>query len=336
MMDTPSRLLRLLGLLSSRAWWGAADLAAETGVTERTVRRDVTRLRDLGYPVEATSGRHGGYTLGRGGHLPPLVLDDDEAVAVALGLRAAAGGATGAESAALSALAKLDQVLPARLRERVAAVAAVTVGLRGPGVPEVDLDQLVTAGLACRRPERLRFTYQAADDVRSERHVEPYNLVYTDRFWYLVAFDLGRTDWRTFRVDRMTELHLTNARFAPVVDPPDAAAQVSRGVALGAYEHQVTVRLAVTPDRAAALLPPTVAVLEADTETTTLARIGGDPDWIARYLAGLDCDFEVLDSPPVRAELVALGRRLARRHRASSRGGGSGGQGATGPPLSGR
>ena len=311
----PSRLLRLLGLLSSRAWWSAGELAAETGVTERTVRRDVTRLRDLGYPVEATTGRHGGYTLGRGGHLPPLVLDDDEAVAVALGLRTAAGGATGSESAALSALAKLDQVLPARLRERVAAVAAVTVGLRGPGLPEVDLDQLVTAGLACRRPERLRFTYRAADDAASERHVEPYRLVYTDRYWYLVAFDPDRDDWRTFRVDRMSELHLTNARFTPRADPPDAVALVSRGVAVAAYEHQVQVRLHVSRDDAARRLPPTVAVLEAETDETCLARIGGDADWIARELAGLECAFEVLDSQAVRAELRALGRRLVRQHR---------------------
>ena len=314
-MDTPSRLLRLLGLLSSRAWWAATELAAETGVTERTVRRDVTRLRDLGYPVEATSGRHGGYTLGRGGHLPPLVLDDDEAVAVALGLRAAAGGATGSESAALSALAKLDQVLPVGLRERVAAVAAVTVGLRGPGVPEVDLDQLVTTGLACRRPERLRFTYLAADEARSERLVEPYRLVYTDRYWYLVAFDPGRQDWRTFRVDRMSELHLTNARFTPAADPPDAAALVSRGVAVSAYELQVTVRLDVPLEEATRSISPTVAVLEAGSAQSCVARIGGDADWIARYLAGLEYPFEVLDSPAVRAELRALGRRLLREHR---------------------
>ncbi len=314
-MDTPSRLLRLLGLLSSRSWWSAAELAAETGITERTVRRDVTRLRDLGYPVEATTGRHGGYTLGRGGHLPPLVLDDDEAVAVALGLRAAAGGATGAESAALSALAKLDQVLPARLRERVAAVAAVTVGLRGPGVPEVDLDQLVTAGLACRRPERLRFTYRAADDAETERHVEPYRLVYTEQFWYLVAFDPARQDWRTFRVDRMRELHLTNARFDPHPDPPDPADLVAQGVAVAAYDHRASIRLHVPLERARAMVPATIAVLTAEAEGSCVARIGGDADWIARYLAGLDCTFEVLDSDRLRAELRKLGRRLVRQHR---------------------
>ena len=314
-MDTPSRLLRLLSLLSSRAWWSADDLADETGVTERTVRRDITRLRELGYPVDATTGRYGGYTLGRGGHLPPLVLDDDEAVAVAIGLRAAAGGATGTESAALSALAKLDQVLPARLREQVAALAAVTVGLRARGVPDADFESLVTLGLACRRPERLRFTYLDANDRQSERLVEPYRLVYTERSWYLVAFDPSRDAWRTFRVDRMSELKLSGARFVPVADPPDALGLVSRGVAVAAYDLQACIRLHLSLDEAAAEIPPTVGVLEAETATTTIVRIGGDADWIARYLAGLDCRLDVLEPDEVRIALRALGRRLVRDHR---------------------
>ena len=314
-VDTPNRLLRLLSLLSARSWWSAAELAAETEVTERTVRRDMTRLRDLGYPVEATTGPYGGYTLGRGGRLPPLVLDDDEAVAVAVGLRAAAGGATGTESATLSALAKLDQVLPAQLREQVAAIAAVTVGLRAPGLPEVDVDHLVTAGLACRRPERLRFTYLDASERRTERLVEPYRLVYTERSWYLVAFDPSRDDWRTFRVDRMSELHLTGARFAPLDDPPDAAELVSRGVAVSAYDLQVEVRIEAPVERTRTFVPPTVGVVEAESATTSRVRIGGDADWIARFLAGLEVPFEVIDGDEVRAELRALGRRLVRDHR---------------------
>jgi predicted DNA-binding transcriptional regulator YafY len=305
-VDTPNRLLRMLSLLTTRAWWSAAALAAETEVTERTVRRDITRLRDLGYPVEATTGPYGGYTLGRGGRLPPLVLDD--------GLRAAAGGATGTESATLSALAKLDQVLPANLREQVAAIAAVTVGLRAPGVPEVDVDRLVAAGLACRRPERLRFTYIDASDRSTERLVEPYRLVYTERSWYLVAFDPSRDDWRTFRVDRMSELHLTGQRFVAVEDPPDAVELVSRGVAVSAYDLQVEVRLPLPAERARALVPPTVGVVEAESESTSLVRIGGDADWIARYLAGLEVTFEVVDGDEVKAELRALGRRLVRQH----------------------
>jgi predicted DNA-binding transcriptional regulator YafY len=313
-VDTPVRLLRLLSLLTTRSWWSAADLAAETEVTERTVRRDITRLRDLGYPVEATTGPYGGYTLGRGGRLPPLVLDDDEAVAVAIGLRAAAGGATGTESATLSALAKLDQVLPANLREQVAAIAAVTVGLRAPGVPEVDVDRLVAAGLACRRPERLRFTYIDASDRSTERLVEPYRLVYTERSWYLVAFDPSRDDWRTFRIDRMSDLRLTASRFTPVDDPPDAASLVSRGVAVAAYDLQAVIRLGVPVDVAARMIPPTVAVLEAESERSCIARIGGDADWIAHYLAGLEVDVEVVEGDEVRSALRALGRRLVRQH----------------------
>ena len=315
-MDTPSRLLRLLGLLSSRSWWGASELAAETGVTERTVRRDVTRLRDLGYPVEATTGRHGGYTLGRGGHLPPLVLDDDEAVAVALGLRAAAGGATGAESAALSALAKLDQVLPARLRERVAAVAAVTVGLRGPGVPEVDLDQLVTAGLACRRPERLRFTYRAADDVETERHVEPYRLVYTDQFWYLVAFDPARQDWRTFRVDRMRRA------------PPDQrqVRSTSRPTRCGraGVPRCGRGRLRASSQRAAATsrssgqppwCPPPSACWWPRPKARAWHASAEMPTGSPATWPGSTAPSRCSTVDALRAELRALGRRLVREHR---------------------
>jgi len=222
-MDTPARLLRLLVLLSARASWTAPELAERLEVTERTVRRDMVRLRDLGYPVEGTTGPYGGYALGAGGRLPPLVLDDDEAVAVAIGLRsAAAGGAAGIESAALSALTKLDRVLPAPLREQVGALREVTVGLGRSDLPAVDVDALVATALACSRPERLRFDYTDASDNRSDRLVEPFRLVFTRRSWYLVAFDTGRDAWRTFRVDRMRALRLTGARFVHR-DAPDAA-----------------------------------------------------------------------------------------------------------------
>src|SRR4051812_35025116 len=235
-MDTPTRLLRLLGLLSARSGWTGADLAERLEITERTLRRDMTRLRDLGYPIEATTGPYGGYQLGAGGRLPPLVLDDDEAVAVAMGLRAVAGGgASGEESAALAALTKLDQVLPVTLRERVNALATVTIGLRRGNLPPVDVDVLVITALACRSSEALRFDYRAASDELTSRHVHPYRVVYTDRQWYLVAFDLVRDDWRTFRVDRMSSVRPTGARFTPIPDPPDAAQLVARGIAVGTY-----------------------------------------------------------------------------------------------------
>lgn len=311
-MDTPTRLLRLLSLLSTRPWWNASELAGETGTTERTVRRDVTRLRELGYPVDATSGPSGGYTLGRGRRMPPLVLDDDEAVAVALALRAGARGATGTESAALSALATLDQVLPARLRERVSALAAMSVGLRNPGRPPVDVDALMTVALACRGSERLRFTYTDAAERVTTRLVEPYRLVYTDRWWYLVAYDTMRADWRNFRIDRTREVSLTGERFTPTDDAPDPASFVAEGIAVGGYEIQARVLLHVPVEEAMRVVPPTIAVLEAAGDGTTIARLGGEPDWIARFLAGLECRFEVLEPDEVRLELRALGRRLVR------------------------
>ena len=313
-MDTPTRLLRLLGLLSARAGWSGAELADRLDVTERTLRRDITRLRDLGYPIEATTGPYGGYELGSGGRLPPLVLDDDEAVAATIALRIVAGaGATGLESAALSALTKIEQVLPVLLRERVSALANTTVGLRRADVPPVNVETLSAAALACRRFERLRFDYQDANDVATNRLVDPYRVVFTARQWYLVAFDGTRDDWRTFRVDRISEPRLTGTRFVPNPDAPNPADLVARGVAVGAYALQAVVRLHAPLERAAELLPATVAVLERETDTTTIARIGGDADWIARYLAGLNCNFEVLEPEEVRTELVAIASGLLER-----------------------
>jgi predicted DNA-binding transcriptional regulator YafY len=310
-VDTPTRLLRLLGLLSARAGWTGAELADRLGITERTLRRDIARLRDLGYPIEATTGPYGGYQLGAGGRLPPLVLDDDEAVAVALALRAVAGGrASGDESAALSALTKLDQVLPVLLRDRVNALATVTVGLRRGGLPPVDIDTLVTTALCCRNHETLRFDYRDANDALTNRHVQPYRVVFTDRQWYAVAFDLARDDWRTFRVDRMDWVRSTGTRFVPVDDPPDAAALVARGLAVAGYPETAVVRVLAPFDETSQVMPRTVAVLEPGEDGTTVARIGGDADWIARYLAGLDWPFELLEPDSVRTELHALARRL--------------------------
>ena len=310
-MDTPTRLLRLLTLLSSRAGWTGAELAERLEVTERTLRRDITRLRELGYPIDATTGPYGGYQLGSGGRLPPLVLDDDEAVAVAMALRAVAGGgASGEEPAALSALTKLDQVLPAALRERVNALATVTIGLRRRDLPPVDVDVLVTAALMCRNLEALRFDYKDANDVVTSRHVHAYRVVYTERQWYVVAFDLTRDDWRTFRVDRMSELRPTGTRFTPIEDPPDAAQLVSRGVAVMGYDTRARVRLHTSLENASRSISPTVAMLEVGDDGTTIANIGGDADWIARYLAGLEWPFEVLEPDDVRTELRALGQRL--------------------------
>jgi predicted DNA-binding transcriptional regulator YafY len=314
-MDTSARLLRLLVLLSARASWTAPELAERLEITERTVRRDMTRLRSLGYPVTGSSGPYGGYALGAGGHLPPLVLDDDEAVAVAIGLRGAAAGAgEGVESAALSALTKLDRVLPAKLREQVAALRSVTVGLGRADLPAFDVDALVTTALACSRPERLRFTYTDANDNVTDRLGEPYRLVFTQRSWYLVAFDTGRDDWRTFRVDRMSEIRLTGARFVHR-DAPDAAAMVAAGMAVYAHSLQARILLHLPIDDARHAVSRTIGVLEPGSDpATTIARIGGDADWIARYVVGLECRFEVLEPDEVRAEVRKLAERIARDH----------------------
>ena len=203
MWDTPGRLLRLLSLLQLRRDWPGPELAARLEVDVRTVRRDIDRLRALGYPVSSTSGAAGGYRLEPGTDLPPLLLDDDEAVAVAVCLRTAAGGTVaGIEEAALRALAKLDRLLPTRLRGRAGALSAATVAMTGQR-PVIDADDLAAIAAACRDHEVLRFDYRTNDGATSRRTVEPLRLVHTGRLWYLVAWDRDRGDWRTFRVDRI-------------------------------------------------------------------------------------------------------------------------------------
>ena len=232
---TTARTLRLLDLLQSRPVWSGTELAERLGVTTRSVRRDIDRLRDLGYPVRATHGAGGGYQLGAGRRLPPLLLDDDEAVAVAVCLRLAAGGTIeGLGEAAVRTLAKLDQVLPARLRSQVEAIHEATVTLDA-SAPSVDARTLLLLARACRETERVTFTY-AGPRGEGERRIEPYRLVATGRRWYLLAWDLDREDWRTFRLDRMTEPSTSGWRFRPR-EAPDAADFVRRAITVGAYDH---------------------------------------------------------------------------------------------------
>jgi predicted DNA-binding transcriptional regulator YafY len=227
------RTLRLLSLLQARRFWPGADLADRLDVSLRTLRRDVDRLRDLGYPVEARPGVDGGYSLAPGAALPPLVLDDDEAVALAVGLQSAAQApVAGMAESSVQALAKVVQVMPARLRRRVDALRAVTVPAGwGTAAPAVDPAVLTTVALACRDGERLRFGYTDAGGGRSDRHVEPFRLVPSGRRWYLVAYDVDRGDWRSFRLDRVAAPVGTGARFAPRRLPAeDAAAFVRAGI----------------------------------------------------------------------------------------------------------
>src|SRR6476619_2562447 len=215
MTATSGRLLKLLSLLQTRRDWTGDELARRLEVSGRTIRRDIERLRELGYPVDALTGPSGGYRLHAGTAMPPLLLDDDEAVAIAVGLRTAArASVTGIEETSIRALVKLEQVLPSHLRRRVNALGAVTTTLSYEGGPTADPQVLTLLAAACRDRERLRFGYQAREGERSRREAEPHSLVNVGRRWYLVAWDCGRKDWRTFRVDRLTRPH-ASGRFQP-------------------------------------------------------------------------------------------------------------------------
>jgi predicted DNA-binding transcriptional regulator YafY len=320
-MDTPARLLRLLTMFSTRPSWNAEELAGRLEITTRTLRRDVTRLRALGYPITSTTGRYGGYELGAGGRLPPLMLDDDEAIAVSVALRDLSADADPTlGEAALSASTKLRQVLPAQLRDRVDALGEVMVGVgssrrqrsgrrSSTGDERVALPALMTLAMCCRRAERVRFTYRAGDDRVSERRVEPHRLVSLGRRWYLVGFDLDRDDWRTYRVDRVSELAGTGHRNTPR-EAPDAAALVSEGVAVRVFDIKAKVRVAAPAHVASMWIGPTVGVVQHVDDSSCHVTIGGDPDWIARYLVGLPVPFEVLEPDEVRNELRVIAEQL--------------------------
>jgi predicted DNA-binding transcriptional regulator YafY len=310
-LETSERLLGLLSLLQARSDWSGAELARRLEVGPRTVRRDVDRLRRLGYPVRATRGVGGGYRLGAGASLPPLLLDEGEAVAVAVGLRTAAGGGVaGIEETSVRALAKLEQVLPSRLRRRVGAVGAATVPYPRSG-PTVDPETLVVIAAASRDHERLRFAYRGHEGEPSRRLVEPHRLVHTGRRWYLVAWDVGREDWRTFRVDRIEGRPSADRPFAPREPPAeDIAAYVSRAVSAARDRYQARVILRAPLPEVAPRVPHTVGTLEPIDESTCLLRTGAD--WLgglAVYIAEVGVDFEVLEPP----ELVERVRELAGR-----------------------
>lgn len=245
--DPTGRALQLLSLLQTHRFWPGAELAARLDVTERTVRRDVDRLRDLGYAVDTTSGRYGGYRLAAGSHLPPLLLDDDEAVAIAVGLRyAAAAAIDGIEAASLRALTKIEALLPHRLRRRVSALHASVAPARWTDEGDlVDPETLSLLAAACRDGEHVRFEYRRADGEPGARRAEPHELVTVGRRWYLVAWDRDRGDWRTFRLDRIGALRQTSTRFTPRGIPGgDAAAFVatSVGSALRRYDATLAIR----------------------------------------------------------------------------------------------
>ncbi len=308
-LDTSARLLRLLSLLQSRREWASADLAERLNVAVRTVRRDVERLRSLGYPVHSSPGVAGGYRLGAGASLPPLLLDDEEAVAVAVGLRTAAGGTvTGIEETSLRALAKLEQVLPARLRHRVNALQTHTLPVTREG-PTVDPETLTSIAAACRDREQLRFDYTDHHGESSVRRAEPYNLVSKGRRWYLVGWDSDRSDWRTYRADRIHLRTPNGPRFPPRDLPAtDIAKWVE--IRIGRDMWPIEARIRIKAPAGAIEGRSSGVVTPVDENTCDLLLRGDDLGLIGVVVCFLDVDFEVLEPPELKDHLRRLARRL--------------------------
>jgi len=312
MPETSARLLRLLSLLQARRDWTGTELAARLGVTTRTIRHDVDRLRGLGYPVNARPGVAGGYRLGADGALPPLLLDDEEAVAVVIGLRTAASGSVaGIEETSVRALAKLQQVLPSRLRHRVSAFQAYALPVPSRG-PVVDPDVLTLIASACRDHEQLRFDYRAHSGAASRRSVEPYRLVHDRQRWYLVAWDTDRDALRTFRVDRISPRLPAGPRFTPRALPSDQeiAAQVARGAGEATWRYRARVIVHAPAAYVRDRLPIPVEVESLGDDRCAFEPGSDYPEMLALYLGLLDADFTIVDSP----ELVDALRKLTRRY----------------------
>jgi predicted DNA-binding transcriptional regulator YafY len=322
-VQTSARLLALLSLLQMRREWTGQELADRLEVDPRTIRRDIEKLRSLGYPIEAAPGVAGGYRLSSGAELPPLLLDDAEAVAVAVGLRTAASGqVSGIEETSIRALAKLEQVLPARLRRRVRALGEATSAFTIDG-PRIDADMLATIAGACRDGVRLHFSYTTRDERASRRDTEPAAVVYSGYRWYLVAYDLGRDDWRTFRIDRIDRSRpLTvgargRRRTVPGGDPAAFVRESIRGAGAGEGEPGRE-RLALAADTARRRIPARYATVEPDGEEACLVTTRGQ--WRRDFLiwmASLEAPMEVLGPP----ELLELGRSLGAHLSAACTGG---------------
>ena len=302
-------MLTLLSLLQAHRTWTGPELADRLGVTTRTVRNDVERLRELGYPVDGRPGVAGGYRLRAGRDLPPLLLDDDEAVALVVGLRTAAGGTvSGIDEASVRAMAKLQHVLPSRLRRRVSAIEAATLPVPSDG-PKVDPDVLAGLADACRDHEQMRFDYRGHDGTSTVRHTEPHRMVQTGRRWYLVAWDVDRADWRTFRVDRIRPRVPTGPRFQPRALPADdLAAYVTRGIDTAPWRYRARVTVHAAASVVAARLPSSIEITPVDDQTCVVAVGSDTPHLLAVYLGMLDVDFEVHEPPETRG-LPPAGRR---------------------------
>ena len=312
MRETSARLLRLLSILQTGRDWSAQELADRLEVTTRTVRNDIERLRQLGYRVDSMRGRGGGYWLSPGTTTPPLLLDDDEAVAIALALRTAAGGSVrGMEEISMQALAKLQQMLPARLQQRLEAVESQVepVARRGS---EVDMDLLVVIATASRQRQTIRFHYRTHGNEPSRRQVEPYRLVSDGRRWYLFGWDTGRDDWRTFRIDRITDVRPERGPRFPFRDPGDAAARVAQGAATAMWSYRARV-VAYAPAEAMMRRLPAAIQIEPIDESTCRLHVGSSSaESLAEYLALLGVDFTI-EEPEGHHELITQLRSLSER-----------------------
>ena len=311
---TSSRLLSLLSLLQGRRDWAGGELADRLEVSGRTIRRDVDRLRELGYPVDAVTGPSGGYRLRAGAAMPPLLLDDDEAIAIAVGLRTAAGASvTGIEETAVRALVKLEQVLPSHLRRRVQALGSSTMTLPFRGGPQVDPQHLTVIAAACRDRERLRFGYTARDSSESRREVEPHSLVNAGRRWYLVAWDCGREDWRSFRVDRLARPAATGVRFEPRELPArDAAAYVGQSLAAAPARYDATVTVEATAEELSSRRWLGGTVEPIDDERCLYRTSDDNLDWLAIRVVMIGHEIDVHGPPELIERLRELGGRITR------------------------
>jgi predicted DNA-binding transcriptional regulator YafY len=317
--NTSSRTLRLLSLLQTHRFWPGDELAQRLEVSARTLRRDIDRLRELGYPVDARRGVEGGYQLQAGAALPPLVLDDDEAVALAIGLRAAAQGAVvGIEEASVRALAKVGRIMPPRLRRRVDALRAMTMPAAWSSGPTVDAGLLTAVAQACSDEERLRFTYTAQSGEQTARHVEPHRLVSLGRRWYLVAYDLTRQDWRSFRLDRLDNPRSTGIRFSPRELPAaDAVAFVRRGIeSLPAAPKRVEAIIHAPAATLKTRVGPWATLEDIDATRCRLTMTSDSMDWPALALGSIGAEFEIVQP----LELVEHIREWAARFGRAVRG----------------
>ena len=313
MLETSARLLRLLALLHAHPDLSGPQLADRLQVTTRTVRADVERLRTLGYPVEATIGRVGGYRLASGGAMPPLLLDDDDAVAVAVGLRVAGtSGVAGIEETSVRSLAKLEQVMPSRLRHRVDALHGAILALRGTS-PAVSTEILTTVATSIRARERLRFEHLGSDEAEHRFDVEPHRLVNSHGGWHLLAWVPGAAGWRLFPLELIRPIIPGGPRFAPRGEPPGGvAAYVEQQLGRAQWRYRATVRAHVAAGALERRLPASV-VVEPEDESTCLVYVGSDdPHQLALWVTLLDAEIDVLDAPELRTALAELAERLTR------------------------